>query len=222
MEAGEDGGRAPDQYQVTLHADSLADLASDGSDIAAELARYVTSLAQEAGWTMRRPASVTLHVGAVTGRRSLEVSASHSPEPVGSTQVYQRGGGEETLHVLRAIDAYLIVQGKRHVPLDRVSMTIGRRNDNDIVLDDSAVSRYHAQLRWRFGRFVIYDLGSRAGTLVNGERVSESVLHPGDVILMGAVPLIYGEGLAGETRPRRAPSSDDEPGHTLTYRPDKK
>ena len=72
-------------------------------------------------------------------------------------------------------------------------MTLGRRSDCDIVLDSRSVSRRHAQLRWRFGRFIIYDLGSRAGTLVNEQPITEFALRPGDVIELAETSLIYGE-----------------------------
>ncbi len=87
--------------------------------------------------------------------------------------------------------AFLVVDGSRYVPLDRTVINIGRRRDNTIVLDDRRVSRQHCQLRFRFGEFVLYDLGSRGGTFVNNIRVSESVLRPGDVISLAGVPLVY-------------------------------
>jgi pSer/pThr/pTyr-binding forkhead associated (FHA) protein len=61
------------------------------------------------------------------------------------------------------------------------------------VIDDARVSRSHAQLRLRFGHYVVYDLGSSGGTFVNGQRIEECVLRPGDVISLGGVPVIYGE-----------------------------
>ncbi|HSM55131.1 MAG TPA: FHA domain-containing protein, partial [Candidatus Sulfomarinibacteraceae bacterium] len=46
------------------------------------------------------------------------------------------------------------------------------------------------------GRFILYDLGSRGGITVNGERAKECLLQPGDLIaLSDKIPLIYGEGL---------------------------
>jgi pSer/pThr/pTyr-binding forkhead associated (FHA) protein len=55
------------------------------------------------------------------------------------------------------------------------------------------VSRRHAQLRLRFGRYTLYDLDSQSGTLVNGQPVQEWVLQPGDVMSLGGVNLIYTE-----------------------------
>ena len=112
-------------------------------------------------------------------------------------------------------NAYLIVDGERHVALDRPVATLGRKLDNTIPLDDPRVSRHHAQIRQRFGRWVVYDLGSASGTWVNNQRVEEWVLRPGDVITLGGVPLIYGEEetTGGE-------NDDTGPTRPLPARPD--
>jgi pSer/pThr/pTyr-binding forkhead associated (FHA) protein len=97
--------------------------------------------------------------------------------------------------------AFLVVDGSRYVPLERTVINLGRRRDNTIVLDDPRVSRQHCQLRFRFGQFVLYDLGSRGGTFVNNARVSECVLRPGDVISLAGVPVVYmvEEGTTGRS-----------------------
>jgi pSer/pThr/pTyr-binding forkhead associated (FHA) protein len=61
-------------------------------------------------------------------------------------------------------------------------VTIGRRPENDIVLQDPHVSRTHARIRFKQGRYVLTDLDSKAGTLVNGRPIQEHVLRPGDQI----------------------------------------
>jgi ABC-type multidrug transport system ATPase subunit len=66
-------------------------------------------------------------------------------------------------------------------------LSIGRAPDNDIVLSDLLVSRHHAILsRDPQGRFGLADLGSHNGTFVNGQRVSSTVLHEGDIVGIGA------------------------------------
>ena len=50
---------------------------------------------------------------------------------------------------------------------------IGRETDNDVVLDDHATSRRHAQIQFQEGKYVLTDLGSANGTLVNDQRVTE-------------------------------------------------
>ncbi|MCA9934185.1 MAG: hypothetical protein KC415_09690, partial [Anaerolineales bacterium] len=63
------------------------------------------------------------------------------------------------------------------------------------------------QIRWRYGRFILYDLSGRGRTAVNGESITECVLQPGDVIALGDTLIIYGEG--SETRPPRADSAGE-------------
>ena len=87
----------------------------------------------------------------------------------------------------------LILEGRRHVNLLEPVISIGRALDNDLILEDPRVSRHHAQLRQRYGRYVLYDLDSAGGTSINGYPVEECVLHCGDVVSFAGVSVIYGE-----------------------------
>jgi len=89
--------------------------------------------------------------------------------------------------------AFLIVEGSQTVAVPRQGLTIGRRSDMTLVLDHAYVSRVHAQIRLVQGRYVIFDLDSSGGTYVNGQRVTQSVLHPGDVISLAGVQLVFGQ-----------------------------
>lgn len=88
-------------------------------------------------------------------------------------------------------EAYLIVNGVELFPIRQAVVSIGRRIDNLLVLNDPRVSRAHAELRCIRGRFVIFDSGSSGGTYVNGKRVAHSVLYDGDVISLAGVHLIF-------------------------------
>lgn len=55
--------------------------------------------------------------------------------------------------------------------LAKPAMTIGRSEDNDIVIDDRWVSRHHARIRVDGQQYTVEDLGSKNGTLVNGQRI---------------------------------------------------
>jgi pSer/pThr/pTyr-binding forkhead associated (FHA) protein len=90
-------------------------------------------------------------------------------------------------------DAFVIVDGIRVIPLTQPIVNIGRRVENNLVIDDPRVSRTHAQLRAINGRYIIFDLNSTGGTFINGERVTQSILYPGDVISLAGADLIYGQ-----------------------------
>jgi hypothetical protein len=65
------------------------------------------------------------------------------------------------------------------------SMHIGRKESNDIVVDDLTVSGSHAKLDYMDEGFLITDMRSKNGTFVNGERINSEWLKPGDVIGIG-------------------------------------
>lgn len=65
------------------------------------------------------------------------------------------------------------------------AISIGRKIDNDIRLEDTTVSSHHAQLIRRGGDIYIKDLGSTNGTLLNGTQITESRLGHGDVVVIG-------------------------------------
>lgn len=84
----------------------------------------------------------------------------------------------------------LKVEGGRGRPirLDDDPITIGRHPDNRIRIKDEMASRHHCIIEPAApGQFRLRDLGSRNGTKLNGTRVSESLLQPGDVIQIGQV-----------------------------------
>ena len=75
--------------------------------------------------------------------------------------------------------------------LDRPVITLGRESTNDLVLLDDLASRQHAQIRQQPQGPVIYDMNSTNGTFVNGERVDQQLLRPGDVIAIGDTELVF-------------------------------
>ncbi len=90
-------------------------------------------------------------------------------------------------------DAFVIVDGIKVIPLSQPLIRIGRRLENNLVLDDPRVSRTHAELRAINGRYVLFDLNSTGGTYVNGVKITQSVVYPGDVISLAGVNLVYGQ-----------------------------
>ncbi|MDT3679563.1 MAG: FHA domain-containing protein [Burkholderiaceae bacterium] len=79
----------------------------------------------------------------------------------------------------------------RIVVVTKERLTIGRRPQNDVALDDLTVSGEHAAIETHGTESVIHDLDSRNGTLVNGLAVSRRVLCDGDVIDVGIYRLRF-------------------------------
>jgi len=78
-----------------------------------------------------------------------------------------------------------------HWVLDRPVLNIGRTEDNDIAIDNLAVSRLHAVLEQDQGQYYIRDCDSLNGTSLNGNRVGRARLNHGDVITIGKHEIFY-------------------------------
>ena len=76
-------------------------------------------------------------------------------------------------------------QGLRVVPLDKAIFVIGRRTAADLQLANADISREHAEIARDGLRFLLRDRGSRYGTFVNGEQITERPLQHGDRIRLG-------------------------------------
>ena len=90
-------------------------------------------------------------------------------------------------------NAILIIEGVIVHSLKEPVINIGRKLENEITIDDPRISRHHAQLRAINGHFVLFDLNSTGGTFVNGQRTSQVVIYPGDLISLAGVALIYAQ-----------------------------
>src|ERR1700735_2198091 len=73
----------------------------------------------------------------------------------------------------------------KEVPVGGRPVSIGRSPDNDLPVDNLAVSNYHARVYFEAGRLVVEDLDSLNGTFVNDMRVERATLHDGDSIWIG-------------------------------------
>jgi hypothetical protein len=119
-----------------------------------------------------------------------------------------------------AVPARLLVSGEQR-PITAPRIRLGRYPNNEIVLDHTTVSAYHAEIVQRpDGRHEIVDNESRNGTRVNGALVTSQVLRDGDLITLGAASIHYlsesasgsEAAFAGGYREQRArpPVDDDE------------
>ncbi|HXU08341.1 MAG TPA: HD domain-containing phosphohydrolase [Blastocatellia bacterium] len=65
------------------------------------------------------------------------------------------------------------------------TVRMGRHEDNELVLDNPYISRYHAEIFTDGSNYLLRDLGSTSGTFANGERITQRRLHDGDTIRLG-------------------------------------
>ena len=99
-------------------------------------------------------------------------------------------------------NAFLIIEGTKAVPLNQSIITVGRHHDNMVVIDDPRISRHHMELRAIQGRFVLFDLDSSGGTFINGQRTSQAVVYPGDIISLAGVNLHFVKDVSAPSHSR--------------------
>ncbi len=84
-------------------------------------------------------------------------------------------------------------QGAEQHELGDGIVSVGRSDDNTIVVTDASVSRHHAQLTRTNEGYVLKDLGSANGTFVNNQRTVEQPLRDGDVVLFGRFKMTFSD-----------------------------
>lgn len=104
-----------------------------------------------------------------------------------------RPAGVPSTEAVPPARSFLILNGQNVYPLTTGVFNIGRREDNHLILDDPRISRTHAQIRITRNQVILCDLNSTGGTFINGERITQRALKPGDVISLAGLTLIYGE-----------------------------
>jgi hypothetical protein len=205
---------APDVFIVRLSTPDHEALLWAQSELGAALAEELVKLARQSGLILLAAPTVRLLADRNVPRHQIKVSAYHTDAKFETTKGIRLS---EIKQAQPGLQAGLITKDGQHIPLDKAVINLGRDRANQVILDSPIISRRHAQIRLRFGHYVLFDLGSTSGTRVNGKSIQEAVLQPGDVITLADTSLIYtednreaeAENEDDFTKPR--PSTDDPP-----------
>jgi hypothetical protein len=174
----------PNRFVLKLSEPDRDRFQAAESSLRRELERVVKEGAQERGWGLVGPPQVEFDTdpSLKRGDYSCEASLVEGPMPESATgDASGRGEGRQEGELL------LLEKGKpgKAFPLDKDRVLIGRLGESDIVLSDPGVSRRHAEVRREDGEFVLVDLGSTNGTMVNEATIGERTLEEGDRITVG-------------------------------------
>lgn len=186
---------APDQFTLSIHPDDAETLIGSASINQGELSRRLMRSLEGSGYLLAREPHITLATDPTLSHWEVRTIAWHSSDPLKFSAV--TADLREKVPDQPPKGAFLIIDGNRNFPLDRPVVDIGRRLDNHLLLEDPHVSRKHAQIKVKDGRYTVLDLGSTSGTRVNGRLVKDHVLRPGDIINIAGIEMIYGEDPGG-------------------------
>ena len=180
----------PNRYVFFFSEPDRERFAQAERSIRRELEQVVREGARERGWGLVGPPEVEIETDASLKQGDFLCQPLLVEDPA-TGQSAARGG--EAQPEDRDGELILLVDGKpsKAFRLSKERVIIGRLAESDIVLDDPGASRRHAEVRRHDGQFVIADLGSTNGTMVNESTVGERTLEEGDRITIGRTVLEF-------------------------------
>ena len=217
---GPDGPLVANRYSVFLHPTDFAAFSGFQHNLERELAGYIQGYAARQG--LKPIGTISVHLEESTDVRPGRVrigatmadttqpaapsappsAAQSTPPPIESTMempvvaVPAPPPAAPRATTPEPPRALLTNATGEEIPLVHASTAFGRAIDNDAVLEDRSVSRYHAQINWDVDHYVLEDLDSTNGTMASGKRIHRHTLLDGEEVSFGNVHFTF--RLAGE------------------------
>jgi hypothetical protein len=201
---GDAGVIVPNVFDVHLHPVDFATFESFRGSLQDDLAQGVLTRARRERYTLVARPRVRLVPDPAVPRRDVRVAANVADDagehprdavarPVSPHTMILARPGHEAPDGDRRVSLRVRTPGAPPVEfeLGGALISIGRADDNDVIIDDPEVSRHHGQLKLQHGSFAFADMGSRNGSTVNGQAVTEVALSSGDLITMGSTEIEF-------------------------------
>jgi pSer/pThr/pTyr-binding forkhead associated (FHA) protein len=200
----------PNEFEVSMGSEDHARFVGMEAALSREFGDLVIEAAKENRWNLMGAPRISFQEVERMGKGEFKVDASLAADAAGAP----RAGTHEPSHgtdpsLARAVSmdsaqrlglssgsALLEVldesgELKEKISLASSPVTVGRLSVNDIVLGDGNVSRRHAELRSDGREWILTDLGSTNGSLVNGKLATQQQLQDGDRLTFGSTDLVF-------------------------------
>lgn len=203
---GPDGPVVPNTFRIALHPRDYAGFGQYQRPLERELARYLTRYAHDRGWRPAGPVSVALverpNVPVAWPQVSAELRDEADPLDLEAptdrlappTEPMPRAERPSRPEPARPPLGWLEAADGQRFVLQPGLVRIGRDLENDVVLSDHRVSRFHAVVEPRGDRVVLRDLGSTNGTRVANRAGQQWELRDGDAVSLGGYLLTFRRG----------------------------
>lgn len=176
------GDAAPNDIRIALHPADFASYAPALPRLREEIVALLGQVERERGLRRVGDRMVNFEQSDVVTEGSVVVSAKFADTKHRPTSAVPPGA---TGRIIPERGLVLTLGDGSHVPVTHTPFAIGRGPGNDLLLPGLAVSRRHAELVRGETGYVLRDLGSRNGLVVNGRRVEAVALAPGVVVVLG-------------------------------------
>ncbi len=192
---------APARYVLCLHPDDLAVVDESRRWFTTGLVDALTEAARENSWVLEGAVHIGYDPDPSRRPGAPSAMATRPEDPEGTKVGPPPAARPQAAPTSRGLALLRSDTGER-IELSAGVVTIGRARDRAITIDDTQVSRVHAHVEPRKGRWAMFDSGSANGTKVNGQELPRNrpcPLRVGDVITVGPVDLtvVAGEATSG-------------------------
>ena len=164
---------APNNFEILLSQNDFDHFANAIESIRRELEETIRDYCSKEAYGFLGPVTVSLVVSDNLRSGNLRIDTQYKETQTG-----------------RPPGALVMPDGQR-VTLEQTVTTIGRLQDSTVVLDDSSISRSQAEIRLDGNNYILKDLGSTNGTVVNDNSISEHILLNGDRIELGQIRIRF-------------------------------
>jgi len=159
----------PNDFTIVLSTADRDGFGDIEATLTTELAEAAKEYAREEGYHFMGPVTVRLSADSTIKNGRFNV-----------IPLLKQGAGGSSM-------ASIVLPSGQRISLNQGTVTVGRLPECTISINDSNISRKHAEMRQAGGEYVVADLGSTNGTLVNGIRITgQQRLNEGDIISFGS------------------------------------
>jgi len=206
-----EAGEIPDKFSLYLNAEDRRFLERQ-KDWQNALNRVISEISSELGYPLEKKPEIQVITRQSLPSGEVHVAVLTSSGVTGKTSaVPVPFDTHDEIRNLQTCKAALILEDESSFYLEKPVTNIGRKSNNHLVINDLRVSRNHAQIRAIPDGFIIFDIGSSGGTYINGERVYQHKLKPGDVISLAGIKMIYTEEQTNLNEGQRQITSEIKP-----------
>ncbi|MGH2651848.1 MAG: FhaA domain-containing protein [Actinomycetota bacterium] len=193
---GVKGVWVPNRYVFTLSSEDREQFARIERSLATELEQVVVDGARERGWGLLARPKVAFETDDDLKRGDFRVESELTEETGGPPTGPQPKRKADAAATAAGALLALVEDGSvvKEFSFEGERMVIGRLEGSDVQIADPGASRRHAEVRRDGDDYVLVDLGSTNGTLVNEAPVSERTLEDGDRITIGRTVLEFRRG----------------------------
>jgi Protein of unknown function (DUF3662)/FHA domain len=196
----------PNEYAIWLSPEDRERYEGMETEVIGELSGYLLEHARREQLILPGPPSISFHTDERLSLGEFGIQArsaggaekgASAPEEGGHTMIYSTSARtrDRVQRVQSRPPRALLAVGGRRLLVPPGGGVVGRSRECDVVLDDAGVSRRHIEVRPEGDGWVLRDLGSTNGVLVDGREVRDAhLLHGGERIALGSTEIVFEVG----------------------------